>query len=181
MNNKAVFLDRDGVINEDLAYVNKIEDFKFIDGVFDACRYFKQLGYRLIIVTNQSGIGRGYYSEPEFAALTDWMKSQFVDNDCEIDAVYFCPHHPEKAVAPYLLQCECRKPAPGMLLRGIKDFDLLPSACVMIGDKPSDIAAAQAAGVGRKILLSPKQLLSADKTAGADEIWQSLACGLDRF
>jgi len=181
MNNKAIFLDRDGVINKDHAYIYKIEDFEFIHGVFDACRHFKQLGYRIIIVTNQSGIGRGYYSEHEFAVLTEWMKSQFMANDCEIDAVYFCPHHPEKAVAPYRLECECRKPAPGMLLKGIEAFDLLPSACVMIGDKPSDMAAAQAAGIGRKILLRSEQLLNPDKTTDADELWQSLACGLDRF
>ncbi len=180
MSDKAVFLDRDGVINKDHGYIYKVEDFEFIAGVFDACRHFKQLGYKLIIVTNQSGIGRGYYSESEFVALTDWVRSQFIANDCEIDSVYYCPHHPELAVAPYLIECKCRKPAPGMILSGIEDFNLVPSACVMIGDKPSDIVAAEAAGIGRKILLSAEQL-DTDKAGGADEIWQSLACGLQRF
>ena len=181
MSNKAVFLDRDGVINEDHAYIYKIEDFKFIDGVFDACRYFKQLGYKLIVVTNQSGIGRGYYTESDFAVLTDWMKAQFVENNCEIDALYYCPYHPEEALPPYRIQTDCRKPAPGMLNRGIKEFDLQPSECVMIGDKPTDIKAAEAAGIGRKILLSNHQSLSPEQMANADEIWQTLACGLQRL
>ena len=109
------------------------------------------------------------------------MKAQFVDNDCEIDALYYSPFHPQEAVPPYLKQTDCRKPGPGMLLKGIKEFDLEPSECVMIGDRPTDIQAAEAAAVGRKILLSREQCLSPEETANADEIWQTLACGIQRF
>ena len=174
MTNKAVFLDRDGVINKDHAYVYKIEDVEFVDGIFDVCYQFKQRGYKIIIVTNQSGIGRGYYSEQDFEILTKWMESQFIANGCAIDAVYFCPHHPTDAIEPYLLDCDCRKPKPGMFLKAIQDFALLPNACAMIGDKASDMFAAEAAGVGRKILLKSDQALSPKELGCSDEIWQSL-------
>jgi len=178
MKNKAVFLDRDGVINKDHAYVYKIEDVEFIDGIFDVCCQFKQRGYKIIIVTNQSGIGRGYYSEQDFEALTEWMKAQFAANGCVIDAVYFCPHHPTEAIEPYLFDCDCRKPKPGMFSKAIRDFELLPSACAMIGDKASDMFAAEAAGVGRKILFKSDQNLSSAESGSADEIWQSLDANL---
>jgi D-glycero-D-manno-heptose 1,7-bisphosphate phosphatase len=180
MTNKAVFLDRDGVINIDHSYVGKVEDFDFMPGIFELCRHIKTLGYKIVVVTNQSGIGRGYYSENDFLRLSDWMKQQFIGNGCELDAVYYCPYHPEKALPPYLKNSDWRKPAPGMLLQAIKDFDLTPSQCVMIGDNETDIQAAEAAGVARKILLDTQNNTSPNKT-GADEVWQSLLAGAKNF
>lgn len=181
MANKAVFLDRDGVINVDHAYVHKAEEFEFIDGVFDACQLFQSLGYKLIIVTNQSGIGRGYYSEQDFHALTEWMLGEFKARNIEIDDVYFCPHHPEKANDPYRIECDCRKPQPGMLNRGIEKFNLEPKNCVMFGDKGSDMKAAKAAGFGRKILVLSGQSLKQQDLDLADEVWQSLHCAKEKF
>ncbi len=174
MENKAVFLDRDGVINVDHAYVHKIEDFEFIPGVFEACRKFVAAGYRLIVVTNQSGIGRGYYSEADFQRLTEWMKGRFAEEGAPLSAVYFCPHHPKNAVEPYKMECQCRKPGPGMLLDAIAEFDIDPSLSVMVGDKGADMEAAKAAGVGLKILMTTGQQFSEEDTALADRVCHSL-------
>jgi D-glycero-D-manno-heptose 1,7-bisphosphate phosphatase len=142
----AVFLDRDGVINVDHGYVAKIADFTFMDGIFPVLRELAAKGYELVVVTNQSGIGRGYYSETDFELLTAWMVQRFREENIEIADVYHCPHAPEE-------NCKCRKPAPGMLLKAIKDHDFDPSASWMIGDKPGDMAAASAAGICHRVLL----------------------------
>ncbi|MFC4654185.1 MULTISPECIES: D-glycero-beta-D-manno-heptose 1,7-bisphosphate 7-phosphatase [Rheinheimera] len=172
---KAAFLDRDGVINIDHGYVSSPQQFEFIDGVFATCRLLQQQGYLLIVVTNQSGIGRGYYTEQQFHQLTDWMKQQFADHGVQIDAVYFCPHHPDKALPQYQQDCNCRKPNPGMLRQAMADFGIDPTQSLMLGDKAADMQAAAAAGVGRKILvLSGQQLTDTDKQL-ADEVWPSIA------
>jgi len=172
--NKAVFLDRDGVINHDHAYVSKIEDFDFIDGVFEACQEFIKQGYLIIVVTNQSGIGRGYYSEADFNVLTDWMKSEFAKQDVPIAHVYFCPHHPKKALPEYLKECDCRKPMPGMLNQAIKQFDIDVTQSIMVGDKISDLEAAQAAGIKTKILVKSGKPVTDEAKMLADEVWQTL-------
>ncbi len=146
---KAIFLDRDGVINEDLGYVHKIEDFHFVPGVFEALCHFKSLGYKLILVTNQSGIGRGYYSEEDFKKLISWMQERLEKEGVRLDAIYYCPHHPQQG-------CDCRKPRPGMLLQAIKEHSIDAVSSWMIGDKPSDIEAAKRAGIKNTILLEPK-------------------------
>ena len=153
MKQPAVFLDRDGVINIDHAYVHRPEAFTFIDGVFEGARALQQAGYRLIIVTNQSGIGRGYYSQEDFLACTEWMKAQFLSHGVSIDAVYFCPHHPLKALPAYRCECNCRKPAPGMILQAAQDWDIDLASSAIIGDKLSDVQAGLAAGVSRRILV----------------------------
>jgi len=173
--NKAVFLDRDGVINHDHAYVSKIEDFEFIDGVFDACQQFIQQGFMIIVVTNQSGIGRGYYSEQDFNVLTEWMKSEFNKHQIPITEVYFCPHHPKKALPEYLKECDCRKPMPGMLNQAIKQFDIDVTQSIMVGDKISDLQAAQAAGIKTKILVESGKPITDEGKAIADEVWQTLS------
>lgn len=173
--NKAVFLDRDGVINIDHGYIFKPEHFDFIDGVFDACRHLQNLGYLLIVVTNQSGIARGYYSEQDFAVLTSWMKQQFAAHGVKIDGVYYCPHHLEKGQVPYNIDCDCRKPNPGMLTQAIREFGIDPAVSLMVGDKAADMQAAAAAGIGRKILVQSGQALSDEDLQSADMVWASLA------
>lgn len=151
----ALFLDRDGVINVDHAYVHKIEDFQFIDGIFELCRWAQGQGRRLFVVTNQAGIGRGYYTEEDFHTLTRWMCARFAEQGVTIDQVYFCPSHPEHGLGPYKTESFDRKPQPGMLLQAQHAFGVDMARSIMIGDKPSDMAAGLAAGVGTTLLFDP--------------------------
>ncbi len=146
---RALFLDRDGVINFDHGYVYKKEDVIFVDGIFTLAAAAKRAGYLLIVVTNQSGIGRGYYSETDFHHLTDWMREQFAAHGASLDAVYFCPFHPEHGIGGYKRESEFRKPAPGMILQAAAEHDLNLGQSILVGDSPADIEAGQAAGVGR--------------------------------
>lgn len=143
---KAVFLDRDGVVNIEKDYVCEVKDFEFLDGIFDAVKHFNERGYLVIIVTNQSGIGRGYYTEEEFEKLTKYMLGRFEDNGVKIAAVYHCPHSPDT-------KCNCRKPLPGMFLSAKDELGIDMQNSWMIGDKESDIEAALSAGVGHTILV----------------------------
>lgn len=147
---KALFLDRDGVVNVDHDYVHKVEEFDFIDGIFELCRRFQEEGYRIVIVTNQSGIARQRYSEADFAELSRWMIAQFAEQGVEINGVYHCPHHPDITGS-----CRCRKPEPGMLLDAAKDLHLDLERSIMIGDKERDIEAAIRAGVPKQYLFDP--------------------------
>jgi D-glycero-D-manno-heptose 1,7-bisphosphate phosphatase len=153
--NKALFLDRDGVINEDYGYVSQIKNFDFIDGIFTLCRAAVNKGYKLIVVTNQAGIGRGYYGEHDFEVLTDWMKSQFVNEKCELASVYYCPTHPEYGIGRYKIESLMRKPNPGMLLCAEKEFNLDLSDSILIGDSHTDILAGERAGLKACILFDP--------------------------
>ncbi|CAH0538945.1 D-glycero-beta-D-manno-heptose-1,7-bisphosphate 7-phosphatase [Vibrio marisflavi CECT 7928] len=149
----AVFLDRDGVINIDHGYVHDEHEFEFIDGVFEAAKQFQDMGYLLVLVTNQAGIARGYFTEERFLSLTQWMDWNFIDNGVEFDGFYYCPHHPEHGQGKYKQDCDCRKPKPGMFLSA-KDFLNIDMAnSVMVGDKAEDLMAAEGAGVGTKILV----------------------------
>ena len=152
---KAVFLDRDGVINIDKTYVYKIDDFEFVDGIFEVLKEFLKKGYKLFIVTNQSGIGRGYYSEDDFFKLTSYMLDKLKKEGIEITKVYHCPHSPES-------KCECRKPKPAMLLRAKEEFDVDMANSIMIGDKKSDIEAGKNAKVGKTIFIGKKDEPLAD-------------------
>jgi D-glycero-D-manno-heptose 1,7-bisphosphate phosphatase len=143
---KVIFLDRDGVINHEVGYLYKSKDFRFIDGVFEACKYFRSLGFKVVVVTNQSGIARGYYQETDFHILTKWMLAQFYRRDIDILEVLFCPHGPNS-------NCKCRKPKPGMLLEARDKYGISMAESWMIGDKESDIDAANAAGVENTILV----------------------------
>jgi D-glycero-D-manno-heptose 1,7-bisphosphate phosphatase len=146
--NRALFLDRDGVINHDLGYTSSAENFKFIDGIFNLCRAARHSGYLLIVVTNQAGIGRGYYSEQDFLKLTEWMYEQFESEGILITDVLHCPYHPEHGIGLYKKDSFDRKPNPGMLLRATEKHGLDLEHSVLIGDKDSDMQAASKAGVG---------------------------------
>jgi len=171
---KTLFLDRDGVVNVDHGYIYQPEKFEFIDGVFEACEAFQLAGYEIVIITNQSGIGRGYYTEQDFHHLTGWMKQEFLRRGIQILDVYFCPHHPKKAKAPYLKECDCRKPKPGMLLSAIERHGLDPERSIMVGDKPSDMQAAENAGIGHKYLVTSGQSLSSQDRLLADDVFTCL-------
>lgn len=152
--NRALFLDRDGVINHEIGYLSRPEDVRFVDGIFSLCRTAQRLGYRLIVVTNQSGIARGYYTIADFDALTAWMLEQFVREGVTLDAVYYCPYHPEHGIGEFRREHEDRKPGPGMLRRGAAAFDLDLTLSILVGDRCSDIAAARAAGLREAFLLA---------------------------
>lgn len=149
----ALFLDRDGVINVEKNYVHRIEDFEFLDGIFDLCRAATERNMPIVVVTNQAGIGRGYYSEAQFLKLTEWMRARFEDEEAPVAAVYFCPNHPEHGIGKYRSESFDRKPNPGMLLRARDELGLDLGRSILIGDKGSDIAAAKAAGIGLTVLL----------------------------
>lgn len=151
---RALFLDRDGVINIDRDYLYRIEDFHWQPGIFDLTRAAVRKGFDLVVVTNQSGIGRGYYSEEEFQALTSWMCHRFTEENAPIAAVYHCPFHPLSVHPEYrVVDHPWRKPRPGMLLAARDTLGLdLPSS-ILIGDRESDIEAGAAAGVGRLVFV----------------------------
>jgi len=156
---KTIFLDRDGVINKETGYLHKIEDFKFINGVFEACQHYEQLGYKIIIVTNQSGISRGHYSEDDFRNITDWIATQFNKNNIQILDTFHCPHLPDSG-------CNCRKPKPGMLLEAKKKYNINMPESWMIGDKETDITAAISSGINNTILVkSGHKINEADSRA----------------
>jgi D-glycero-D-manno-heptose 1,7-bisphosphate phosphatase len=146
MSIKTIFLDRDGVINKEVNYLHKIEDFEFIDGVFETCKYLKNLGYKIIVITNQSGISRGYYSENDFQTITNWMIAQFKKNNINIFDVLHCPHSPDS-------NCNCRKPKPGMFIEAKNKHNIDMVKSWMIGDSERDISAANLAGIKNTILV----------------------------
>ena len=165
MSQKALFLDRDGVINVEKNYLYKKENFEFTNGIFDLCKHFQTLGYLIIVVTNQSGIARAMYSEMDFSMLTFWMLEQFDKEGVTIDQVYYCPHHPDIS-GP----CECRKPNPGMLLQANAEFDIDLEHSIMIGDKERDIEAGHNAGVTNTYLFCDED----DIKSSASHVVQSL-------
>jgi len=157
MTTRALFLDRDGIINLDHGYVSRVEDFQFVDGIFEMSRAAISKGYIICVITNQAGIGRGFYSVTDFKILTDWMCKRFSSEGAPISKVYFSPYHPEYGLGIYKKDDFSRKPHPGMLIEAEADFDLRMSDCVLVGDKATDIQAGRAAGVGTNILLSSSE------------------------
>ena len=156
MKNKALFLDRDGIINIDYGYVYKVENFEFIDGIFGLVQRAKKENYLVIIITNQAGIGRGFYTEADFHALTKWMCEEFQARDAAIDGVYFSPFHPTAALGEYLKDALSRNPNPGVILEAKLNFDIDLKTSILIGDKISDIEAGISAGVSKNILFNPE-------------------------
>lgn len=172
--NKAIFLDRDGVVNIEKDYVYRIDDFVFIDGVFDACLALNQAGYIIIIMTNQAGIGRGYYTETDFFNLTNWMLSEFKKKSINIEDVYFCPHHAVHGKGKYLTSCECRKPKPGMIIKASVEHKLDLENSFLVGDKLTDIQAGQAAGIGQNFFVRTGKSIPDEHCTLADGVFNTL-------
>lgn len=144
---KTIFLDRDGIINVDYSYVYKKENFEFCEGIFETLQYFLSLDYQLFIVTNQSGIGRGYYTKEDFERLTSWMLQKLTCRGIKITKVYHCAHSPEE-------NCKCRKPQIGMFEKAKDEFDIDMKNSWMIGDKLSDIQAGINANIPNTIFVN---------------------------
>ena len=154
---KTIFLDRDGVINKEVNYLFKIEDFHFIDGIFEACYIFNKLGYEIIIITNQSGISRGFYNESDFNILTKWMVSEFERHNVKILDIFYCPHSIDS-------KCGCRKPKPGMFFKAKEKHSINMQNSWMIGDKEADIDAARSSGINNTILVRSGHKIDESKT-----------------
>lgn len=138
---KAIILDRDGIINVEKDYLHRIEDFEFEEGAKEGLKILSSLGYILVVVTNQSGIARGYYTEEDLVILNEYIKKILLKDGVEIKAFYYCPHHLEKGIGKYRIDCNCRKPKTGMLDEAVKDFDIDRESSFMVGDNISDIKA----------------------------------------
>jgi D-glycero-D-manno-heptose 1,7-bisphosphate phosphatase len=153
-NPKALFLDRDGVINEEANYLWRREDVRFVSGIFSLCRAAQSLGYKIVVVTNQAGIGRGMYSEADFHGLMEWMGAEFAREHVTLDAVYFSPYHPEHGIGHYRRDHEDRKPGTGMLRRAAVDLGIVLADSILVGDRCTDIAAANAANLRQAFLIT---------------------------
>ena len=168
---KALFLDRDGVINIEKNYLYKVDDFEFMDGIFDLCKYYQNLGYLIFVVTNQSGIARGYYTKEDFDTLTSWMIKEFAKKNIKITEVYYCPHHPDISGV-----CDCRKPNTGMFLDAAKQYNVDLKNSLMIGDKEKDIEAALNAGLIETYLYDDTNSVEFSKAtkivSKLDSIWK---------
>ena len=151
---RAVFLDRDGVLNRDHGHVSRPKDFEWLPGVMHALRALQRAGWALVVATNQPGIARGLFGPAEFDNLTAWMHSALAQHGITLDGVYHCPHLPDAPLAQWRRHCECHQPAPGMLRRAARDLGLDLSACVLVGGKPSHVLAGRAAGVAACIRLA---------------------------
>lgn len=145
--NRAVFFDRDGTLNEEVHYLHKIEDFKWIEGAIDAIKFCNDNGYLAIVITNQSGVARGYYPESDIIKLYGWMNDDLAKHGAHLDGIYYCPHHPTGTMKEYAIECDCRKPKPGMLFKAQKDHNIDLKSSYLIGDSARDVECAEAAGV----------------------------------
>ena len=173
----ALFLDRDGVVNVDTNFLHLAQDVVWVEGIFSLARAAIGRGYKLIVVTNQSGIGRGLYSMEQFNILTDWIHAEFLARNVPLDATYCCPYHPVHAIGEYLREHEDRKPSPGMLLRAAGDHSIDLAQSVLVGDRCTDIGAANNAGLRQAFLIAgteqhpcPGDAIAVDSLA-AVEAW----------
>lgn len=172
--NKAIFLDRDGTLNIDYGYVHEIDQFHFIEGSIEALQQLKQMGYLLVLVTNQSGIARGYFSEQQFLQLTEWMDWSLADRGVDLDGIYYCPHHPD-GIGEFKQDCDCRKPKAGMLNQAIKELKIDSARSIMIGDKMEDMIAGKSAGIKTNVLVRSGKPISEDGEKLADHVIDSIA------
>lgn len=164
--NKAVFFDRDGVLNIDIINLHKVEDWVWIDGAKDAIKFCNDNGYLAIVITNQSGIAKGIFTEDDVEKVHNFAQDELKKVGAHIDAFYVCPHHVEGTVAPYNIECDCRKPKPGLILQACEDFNIDPAQSYMIGDKQRDVDCGINAGCkgylfdGVNLLKSVKEMLA---------------------
>lgn len=168
----AIFLDRDGTINADNGYVHKINDFQFIDGVIEAMQELKKMGFALVVVTNQSGLIRGFFNKEQFMRLMEWMDCSLGDRDVNLDSIYFCPHYPQPEVLHQ--ECYCRKPKPGMLLEAQRHLQIDMASSYMVGDKLDDMLAGKAAGVAIRVLVRSGKAITEQASTAADWVIDSL-------
>jgi D-glycero-D-manno-heptose 1,7-bisphosphate phosphatase len=185
MRGSALFLDRDGVINVDHGYVHRPDQFEFVSGIFELARFWtNELRRPIVVVTNQSGIGRGYFDERAYADLTRWMCDRFAAERAAIARVYHCPYHPEHGIGAYRRDHPWRKPNPGMIVQAASDLGLDLARSAIIGDTRSDIEAGAAAGIGLRILVASRP--SKDDEGGPShevvaDLAQALALLRSRF
>ena len=168
--NKALFLDRDGVINKDYGHVYEINRFQLIKNIKTLIKKAIKADYKIIIITNQAGIGKNLYTLNDFHKLTQYMKDLLIKDNCHIDGVYYCPYHPKEGVGKYLKDSFNRKPNPGMLLKAQKDFNLDMDKSIFIGDKLSDMEAGNNASVKTNILFNNHKTNKYKKTCKFFEI-----------
>jgi D-glycero-D-manno-heptose 1,7-bisphosphate phosphatase len=174
---KAAFIDRDGVINVDSGFVYRIEDFVFLRGAIEALRQLQAAGYVLVVMTNQSGIARGLYTEADYWRLTDYMRAQLSGAGVHLSAVEHCPHLPDAVIEDYRQDCSCRKPRPGMLHRAAMALNIDLSASILVGDRATDIQAGRSAGVGHCWIVRSGRPVSLSAIEMADAVFDDLgAC-----
>lgn len=170
---RAVFLDRDGTINKEVNYLYKKEDFIFIPKTIEAIRIFHELEYKVIVITNQAGVARGYYKKQDVEMLHRYIDKLLISENTYIDAYYYCPHHPEGNVEKYKIKCNCRKPNHGMIDQAVKDFDIDLSKSIIVGDKEIDVKTGKNAGIGKCVLVRSGHIVDEINTV-ADSIYDSL-------
>ena len=179
MAKKAVFLDRDGTIIPETGAVTADPDVEPLEEAVEAIRKLRAAGFLLVVVTNQSGVARGYYTEKELAAMHDALLHKFAEREASIDAVYYCPHLPEGTVAEYAVACECRKPKPGLLLRAAKELDIDLGRSYGVGDTPRDVEAARAAGCKGAALIVPDHAETFRLDYASAPEWKQIAEDMD--
>lgn len=161
--NRAIFFDRDGVLNEEVGYLWRAENFRWIDGAREAVKFCNERGFLTVVVTNQGGIARGLYRAADVDELHNFIQRELSAIDAHIDAFYYCPHHPEGTVSEFSVPCTCRKPQPGLILRACRELDIDPAQSILFGDSERDIQAAHAANLRAGIFFTGGNLLDAVK------------------
>jgi D-glycero-D-manno-heptose 1,7-bisphosphate phosphatase len=177
MRRRAVFLDRDGTINQDIGYLYRKEDLKFIPKAPEAIKLFNNCLFKVVVITNQAGVARGFYQEADVRRLHELLNQELRKYEAQIDAFYFCPHHPTAGIGPYRVECNCRKPKPGLILKAAQEHNLDLSQSFMIGDKMDDVRAGRNAGVKSLLVKTgygrEEAVLLADQRLAFDSLYEA--------
>jgi D-glycero-D-manno-heptose 1,7-bisphosphate phosphatase len=166
--NRCVFLDRDGTINEEVNYLSHSDQLRLIAGAAEAIKQFNQAGLKTVIITNQAGVARGYFSEPALQQIHLELERMLRAQDAHIDAIYYCPHHPTAGIGVYKIDCNCRKPKPGLLERAARELNLDLRQSFVVGDKPADLQAGGAVGCRTILVRTGYGLESEQELAGGE-------------